>query len=76
MVSSDLDLPHKPEIEVEFGIPEKEIVRLARTRKADLIVMGSHSGGVLSRHLPWTTLHYVLQHARCPVLTVRGEIEQ
>jgi nucleotide-binding universal stress UspA family protein len=76
MLSSDLDLPHKPEIEVEFGIPEKEIVRLARTRKADLIVMGSHSGGVVSRHLPWTTLHYVLQHARCPVLTVRGEIEQ
>jgi nucleotide-binding universal stress UspA family protein len=76
MISSDLDLPHKPEIEVEFGIPEQKIVRLAHARKADLIVMGSHLGGVWSRHLPWTTLHYVLQHAHCPVLTVRDEIEQ
>ena len=33
-----LDLPHKPEIEVEFGIPEKEIVRLAHTRKADSLL--------------------------------------
>jgi nucleotide-binding universal stress UspA family protein len=74
MISSDLDLPYKPEIEVEFGIPEVEIVRQAQARKADLIVMGSHSGGIVSRHLPWTTLHHVLQHAHCPVLTVRGEV--
>jgi nucleotide-binding universal stress UspA family protein len=75
MVSSDLNLPYKPEIEVEFGIPEREIVRQAQARNADLIVMGSHSGGMLSRHLPWTTLHYVLQHAHCPVLSVRGEVD-
>ncbi len=75
MVSSDLNLPYKPEIEVEFGIPEREIVRQAQARNADLIVMGSHTGGIVSRHLPWTTLHYVLQHAHCPVLSVRGEID-
>ncbi len=75
MISSDLDLPYKPEIEVEFGIPEVEIVRQAQARKADLIVMGAHKGGIVSRHLPWTTLHHVLQYAHCPVLTVRGEIE-
>ena len=73
MVPPDADLAYKPEIEVEVGIPEVEIVRLADTRKADLIVMGCHSGGAVSTHLPWTTLHHVLQHAHCPVLTVRGE---
>jgi nucleotide-binding universal stress UspA family protein len=73
MVPSDVDLAYKPEIEVEVGIPEAEIVRLAGIRKADLIVMGCHSGGAMSTHLPWTTLHHVLQHAHCPVLTVRGE---
>ena len=73
MVPPDADLAYKPEIEVEVGIPEVEIVRLADTRNAELIVMGCHSGGVASTHLPWTTLHHVLQHARCPVLTVRGE---
>ena len=73
MVPPDVDLAYQPEIEVEIGIPEVEIVRLADTRKADLIVMGCHSGGAMSTHLPWTTLHHVLQHAHCPVLTVRGE---
>ena len=73
MVPSDVDLAFKPEIEVGIGIPEVEIVRLGDTRKADLIVMGCHSGGAMSTHLPWTTLHHVLQHAHCPVLTVRGE---
>ncbi|MGO9432797.1 MAG: universal stress protein [Terracidiphilus sp.] len=73
MVPPDVDLAYKPEIEVEVGIPEVEIVRLAETRKAELIVMGCHSGGAASTHLPWTTLHHVLEHAHCPVLTVRGE---
>ena len=73
MVPPDVDLAYKPEIELEVGIPEVEIVRLADLRKADLIVMGCHSGGAVSTHLPWTTLHHVLQHANCPVLTVRDE---
>ena len=72
LVPTDIDLPSKPEIEVEAGAPAKEIVRLADARNAELIVMGSHSDGVVSTHLPWTTLHHVLQHAHCPVLTVRA----
>ncbi len=72
LVPTEIDLPSKPEIEVEAGSPEKEIVRLADARNAELIVMGSHSDGVMSTHLPWTTLHHVLQHAHCPVLTVRA----
>ncbi|HEY5175359.1 MAG TPA: universal stress protein [Terriglobales bacterium] len=72
LVPTDIDLPYKPEIEVETGDPAKEIVRLADARNAELIVMGSHSGGAVSTHLPWTTLHHVLQHAHCPVLTVRA----
>lgn len=73
LVPPDADLAYKPEIEVEVGTPEVEIVRMADSREADIIVMGCHSGGSVSTHLPWTTLHYVLQHAPCPVLTVRGE---
>ena len=72
MVPPDLDLAFKPEIEVEVGTPQTEILRLADTRKAELIVMGSHAAGAASTHLPWSTLHHVLQHAHCPVLTVRG----
>ena len=72
LISPDLDLADKPEIEVEVGTAGEEIVRLADTRNAELIVMGSHLGGAVSTHLPWTTLHHVLQHAHCPVLTVRA----
>jgi len=73
MVPHDNDLAYAPEIEVEVGTPELEIVRLADTRNADLIVMGSHPGGAVSTHLPWTALHHVLRNAHCPVLTVRSE---
>ena len=72
LVPTGFDLAYKPEIEVEAGAPVKEIVRLADTRNAELIVMGSHAGGTVSTHLPWTTLHHILQQAHCPVLTVRA----
>ncbi len=72
LVPTDIDLPSQPEIEVEVGAAAEVIVRLADSRNAELIVMGSHSGGAMATHLPWTTLHQVLQHAHCPVLTVRA----
>ena len=72
LVPRDVDLPSHPEMEVEVGDPAEEVVRLADARNADLIVMGSHPSGAVSTHLPWTTLHHVLQHAHCPVLTVRA----
>lgn len=72
LLPPDIDLPFQPEMEVEVGDPAAEIVRLADARNAELIVMGSHRSGAVSTHLPWTTLHHVLQHAHCPVLTVRA----
>ncbi len=72
MIPPEVDLAYAPEIEVGIGIPEAEIVRLANSRKAELIVMGSHSGGAVSTHVPWTAVHHILQHAPCPVLTLRG----
>jgi nucleotide-binding universal stress UspA family protein len=73
LIPPDVDLACKPEIEVEVGAAGEEIVRLATTRNAALIVMGARGDGAIVTHLPWTTLHHVLQHAPCPVLTVRGE---
>ena len=73
LIPPDVDLACKPEMEVEVGAPAEEIVCLAGSRNADLIVMGARWGGVASTHLPWTTLHHVLQHAHCPVLTIRGK---
>jgi nucleotide-binding universal stress UspA family protein len=71
LIPPGLDLAYPPEIEVEVGDPAEEILGLAETREAELIVMGSHAG-TLSTHFPWTTLHHVLQKAPCSVLTVRA----
>jgi nucleotide-binding universal stress UspA family protein len=58
-------------VEVQFGKPAAEIVRRAREVEADLVVMGAHAAGRASTFLP-STLHDVLTHAPCPVLTTCG----
>lgn len=70
LIPAGVELAFAPEIEVAPGNPGREIVRLAETREETLIVMGCRKGGTFSTHLPWSTLHYVVQHAPCPVLTV------
>lgn len=72
MVPDDANLWCKPQVSVAVGVAANEIVRFAHDRQADLIVMGVHGGGAVASHLPWTVVHSVVRHARCPVLTVRG----
>ena len=72
MLPDDASLWCKPRVSVGVGVAAGEIVRLAHDRQVDLIVMGAHSGGTVASHLPWTVVHSVVRHARCPVLTVRG----
>lgn len=57
----------------EMGSPGEQILKVAESQGADLIVMGPHHTAYAraSTHLPWVTPHQVLCHARCPVLTVR-----
>jgi nucleotide-binding universal stress UspA family protein len=61
-----------PELVSVFGSPGPDIVRLATELEADLLVMGVHPGHHATSHIPWTVASHVLAHARCPVLTVRG----
>lgn len=71
MVPDDAGLWCKPQVAVAVGAAGDEIVRKAHDCQVDLIVMGVHAGGVMASHLPWTIVHSVVRHARCPVLTVR-----
>jgi universal stress protein A len=57
------------EVLVVTGSPQEEIVRVAKDKKADLIVMGTCERHGLSRLLPSTT-DSVVHHAPCDVLTV------
>ena len=76
LVPVDATMWCKPRVVVETGEAAGSIVRNARDRQVDLIVMGVHGGGTVASHLPWTVIHSVVRHARCPVLTTRGTSRQ
>lgn len=58
--------------EVYQGNVKEEIVDAAKRFGADLIVVGSHGYGFLSRVLLGSVSDFVIHHAPCSVLVVRG----
>lgn len=56
---------------VEMGTAWREILRTAEDTKADLIVLGAHSRGILGRMFLGSTSNQVVRQAPCPVLVVR-----
>ena len=54
------------------GSPADQIVRVARARRADLIVMGTHGRTGLDRLFMCSVAERVIGTASCPVLTVHG----
>jgi nucleotide-binding universal stress UspA family protein len=56
------------------GDPAEEILRAAGDLPADLIVMGTHGRGGLSRLLMGSTAEGVMRKAPCPVLTVKAPL--
>ena len=53
------------------GDPGKVICWLADDQQCDLIVMGTHGRTGLRHLLFGSVAEYVLQHAHCPVMTIR-----
>ncbi|HLW51557.1 MAG TPA: universal stress protein [Candidatus Angelobacter sp.] len=73
----------RPVFLVENGDPPDQILRVAATLDADLIVLGAHHPRDVrnAAHFPWSTASQVIAAARCPVLTVRdrrvaGSVEE
>lgn len=56
---------------VVHGDAASEIVRVARDRQVDLIVIASHGRTGLGRILFGSTAEAVVRHASCPVLVVK-----
>jgi len=73
----DIVLPRqmKKSIKVEeivrIGIPFLEIVKTAREKDVDLIVMGTHGRTGLAHVLIGSVAERVVHHAHCPVLTIK-----
>jgi len=53
------------------GLAGEVICWMAQNRQCDLIVMGTHGRTGLRHLLFGSVAEYVLQHARCPVVTIR-----
>lgn len=54
------------------GEPGEAIVAAADAEDADLIIVGSHGRSGVSRFLIGSVSDYVVRHAHCPVMVVRG----
>ncbi len=61
-----------PRISLAVGDPVLTILRLARSRRADLIVMGTHGRTGLERVLMGSVTEAVARQSSVPVLAVRG----
>ena len=60
------------ETEILDGGPVQAITELARERDVDMIVMSTHGRSALANVLVGRTAQRIVQHAPCPVLTVRS----
>lgn len=60
-------------VEAREGKPYLEIVNAAKFHGADLIVIATHGHTGLKHAFLGSTAERVVQHARCPVLVVRGK---
>jgi nucleotide-binding universal stress UspA family protein len=56
---------------VDTGDPAAMVCLVARELAVDVVVIGSHGKGFLSRVLLGSVSEYVARHAPCPVLVVR-----
>ena len=54
------------------GVAHEQIVRAARSKKVDLIVIGTHGRTGLAKLFLGSVASRVVAAASCPVLTVRG----
>jgi nucleotide-binding universal stress UspA family protein len=61
---------------IVHGEAASEIVRVAKERKVDLIVVSSHGRTGLGRILFGSTAEAVVRHASCPVLVVKPPPEE
>jgi nucleotide-binding universal stress UspA family protein len=62
----------RTEARMVTGDPSSQIVRTARSTRADLIVIGTHGRRGVARFLLGSVAERVIATAPCPVLTVRA----
>jgi len=71
VVSREIKASLKVEQMIRIGVPFLEIVRAAKEKDVDLIVLGTHGRTGLSHALIGSVAEKVVHHAHCPVLSIK-----
>lgn len=71
VVSNDLKRSIRVEEMTRIGVPFLEIIKVAKEKDVDLIVMGTHGRTGLAHVLIGSVAEKVVHNAPCPVLTVK-----
>ncbi len=69
---SEVEPGIKMELIVKRGTPYLEIIKAAKEKKVDLIVIATHGRNILSHTLFGSTAERVVRKAPCPVLSVKS----
>jgi nucleotide-binding universal stress UspA family protein len=70
LVPEDVRLWCRPSVQVAFGKPYREILRVAGTEGTDLIVIGVRGRNPVDLAIFGSTTNQVVRRATCPVLTL------
>jgi nucleotide-binding universal stress UspA family protein len=71
VVPRDIKASLKVEQMIRIGVPFLEIVKVAKEKDVDLIVMGTHGRTGLAHVLIGSVAEKVVHHAHCGVLTIK-----
>jgi nucleotide-binding universal stress UspA family protein len=71
VVSSDIKSFLRVEEMTRIGVPFLEIIKVAKEKEVDLIVMGTHGRTGLAHVFIGSVAEKVVHHAHCPVLTIK-----
>ena len=71
VVSREIKASLKVERMTRIGVPFLEIVRVAKEKEVDLIVMGTHGRTGLSHALIGSVAEKVVHYVHCPVLSIK-----
>ena len=71
VVSREIKSILRVEETTRIGLPFLEIIKVAKEKEVDLIVMGTHGRTGLAHVFIGSVAEKVVHHAHCPVLTVK-----
>ena len=63
---------YRATLNMSVGKPAAEIVRFAKDRDVDMVVVGTHGRGAVWHMLLGSVAEQIVRNAHCPVLTVRN----